>query len=180
MYENHLFDKLKPSERLEYELMDESNMVQLLRIFKEDDNPYVTEDYKDLKKLKKYYKEMQQLRITQSKLAGHDWFIRLKDTGTFIGVISIYELSRETINENDRKCSLGFAIGDAYQRHHYATEAIYNIFEFVKNELGRSLVLAYTQDGNLASKLLLQKIGFEDVTDEYMGGPDVRFYHLEI
>ncbi len=178
MYENHLFDKVKPSERLEYELVDESNVLKLLKIFKEDDNPYVTEDYKDLKKLKNYYSEMQQLRTTQSKLAGHDWLIKLKDSDTYIGVISIYGLSRETISDNDRKCSLGFAIGDAYQHHHYATEAIYNIFGFVKNDLGRSLVLAYIQDGNLASKLLLQKLGFEDVTNEYMGGPDVRFYHL--
>jgi len=42
------------------------------------------------------------------------------------------------------------------------------------------MYLAYIQDGNKPSKLLFQKLGFEDVTDEYMGGPDVRFYYLEI
>jgi len=180
MYENHLFDKVNPSKRLVYELVDETNVVKLLKIFKEDDNPYLTEDFKDLKKLKKYYKEMQEMRIKKSKHAGHDWLIRLKDSDTYIGVISIYELSREQIGDLDRKCSLGFAIGNNYQRNYYATEAVQNIFDFVKNNLGRSLVLAYIQDGNVPSKLLLQKLGFEDVTEEYMGGPDVRFYHLEI
>lgn len=102
MFENHLFDVVKPSVRLEYELVEESNVIKLLKIFKEDDNPYVTEDYKDLKKLKKYYKYMQQLRTSQSNLAGHDWLIKLKDTQTYIGVISIYELSRETINDHQR------------------------------------------------------------------------------
>jgi RimJ/RimL family protein N-acetyltransferase len=180
MYENHLFDKVKPSDRLVYELVDEINVNKLIKIFKEDDNPFVTEDYKDLKKLKKYYKEMQEMRMRKSKHAGHDWLIRLKDSDIYIGVISIYELSREQIGDLDRKCSLGFAIGNNYQRNYYATEAVQNIFDFVKNDLGRSLVLAYIQDGNLPSKLLLQKLGFEDVTEEYMGGPDVRFYHLEI
>lgn len=180
MFENHLFDVVKPSVRLEYELVEESNVIKLLKIFKEDDNPYVTEDYKDLKKLKKYYKYMQQLRTSQSNLAGHDWLIKLKDTQIYIGVISIYELSRETINDHDHKFTIGFAIGNAYHRNYYATEAILHLFDFAKNVLGKSLALAYIQDGNRPSKQLFQKLGFEDVTDEYMGGPDVRFYHLEI
>jgi RimJ/RimL family protein N-acetyltransferase len=180
MFENHLFDVVIPSARLEYELVEESNVIKLLNIFKEDDNPYVTEDYKDLKKLNKHYKYMQQLRTSQSKLAGHDWLIKLKDSQTYIGVISICELSRETINDNDRKFTIGFAIGNAYHRNHYATEAIFHLFDFAKKVLGRSLALAYIQDGNQPSKQLFKKLGFEDVTDEYTGGPDVRFYHLEI
>jgi RimJ/RimL family protein N-acetyltransferase len=180
MFENHLFDKVKPSARLEYELLNESNLNKLLQIFQEDDNPYVTEDYKDLKKLKKHYKYMQELRTSQSKLAGHDWLIKLNDTQTYIGVISIYELSRETINDNDCKFTIGFAIGNVYHRNYYATEAIIHFFNFAKDVLGRSLALAYIQDGNQPSKELFKKLGFEDVTDEYMGGPDVRFYHLEI
>ncbi|MBK8547785.1 MAG: GNAT family N-acetyltransferase [Saprospiraceae bacterium] len=180
MFENHLFDVVKPSVRLQYELVEESNVIKILKIFKENDNPYVTEDYKDLKKLKNYYNYMQELRTSQSKHAGHDWLIKLKDTQTYVGVISIYELSRETIKDNDRKFTLGFAIGNAYHRNYYATEAIIHFFDFVKDVLGRSLVLAYTQDGNKPSKLLFQKLGFEDVTDKYMGGPDMRFYHLEI
>ncbi|MBK9255441.1 MAG: GNAT family N-acetyltransferase [Saprospiraceae bacterium] len=175
-----MFDKVKPSERLRFELLVESNLVHLYRIFKENDNPYVTEDYKDFDKLKMYYADMQQLRTSQSKYAGYDWLLRLKDSETYIGVISIYDLSRETINDKDRKCSLGFAIGDAFRRKYFATESIQHIFNFVKNDLDRSLVLAYTNNENLASIRLLQKFGFEDVTDEYTGGSDIQFYHLEI
>ncbi|MGB4958541.1 MAG: GNAT family N-acetyltransferase [Saprospiraceae bacterium] len=163
-----------------YELVTQTNVLKLLKIFRKDNHPYVTEDYKDFKKLKKYYKDMQQLRDARSKLAGHDWLIRLKDIDTYIGIISIYELSREEIGDGDRKCTLGFAIGNNFHRKYYATEAVQNMFDYVKNDLGRSLVLAYTQDGNQPSKHMLKKLGFEDVTDEYMGGSDVRFYHLEI
>lgn len=170
--------EIPTTERLSYDLVTADNFLNILDLFKEDEHPYVSESYKDVKKLKEYFVNMEKMRQTRSKYAGQEWLIFHRADQRFIGIISLYDLSTETFNDNDQRCTLGFAINAPYRRNGYGEEAVKAIIDYAKNQMGRHIFLAYTSDSNTASKRLLNKLGFQDVTYQYMCGPDIRYYEM--
>lgn len=180
MIGNNPKDIIKPTNRLSYELVHNANLLKIPMIFKDDDNPFVIQAYKDVRKIKTYYKKLASTKNTDPNLIASDWLIKLKEKGTYIGIISIYDLSDDIFQDQHIKCSLGFAIRTDHQRQYYATEAINHFLDFINTHLERKLVIAYTQDGNTGTKSLLQKLGFEDVTHAYVSGPDVRYYQKDL
>ncbi|MEY3421433.1 MAG: hypothetical protein RIR48_1725 [Bacteroidota bacterium] len=172
--------EIPATECLSYELVTVTNYLKILNIFIEDEHPFVSDSYKEPNKLKVYFENMEKLRQSKSKYAGQEWLLYHRADQKYIGIVSLYDLSNETLNDNDQRCTLGFAISAPYRRQGYGNEAVKSLIHFSKNNLGRHLLLAYTHDSNPASKRLLTKLGFQDVTDQYICGPDIRYFSLEV
>lgn len=89
----------------------------------------------------------------------HRWIyelgIFLKDTNSFIGVISLYDVSKP-----DKKAKLGYWIGKSYRGKGYVSEAIIRILEFAFIELNLNKVSAKSLEENHISNNILQKMGF--------------------
>ncbi len=170
--------EIRDSAQLSYELVTSDNYLKILDIFTEDEHPFVSESYKERKKLKVYFGNMEKLRQSKSKYAGQEWMVFHRADQKYIGIVSLYDLSTEEYNDNDQRCTLGFAIHTAYRRKGYGSEAVKALIHYAKHSLGRPLALAYTHDSNPASKKILTKLGFQDVTGQYICGPDIRYFGL--
>jgi RimJ/RimL family protein N-acetyltransferase len=80
--------------------------------------------------------------------------IELKEEGKVIGTIGIGVLSRE-----HKQGIVGWALGVAYQRHGYATEAARAILEFGFKSLKFHRIIAKSDAKNTRSWLLMERIG---------------------
>lgn len=85
--------------------------------------------------------------------------ICLKDIGTIVGTISLSFHS--DLANNDDECELGYWIGKPYWNNGYATEAIEWIIEHAFNDLKLSRIWCGYYDGNIKSKHIQEKFGFE-------------------
>lgn len=93
-------------------------------------------------------------------LAGHagEWLslgIERKVQPGIIGEFAIHLLS-----EDERQAMFGFTIDAALQRQGYASEALRGVLDYLFGELNLHRVSAICDVENLASKSLLEKIGF--------------------
>lgn len=83
-----------------------------------------------------------------------DLAIELKEEKKVIGTIGIGVVSRE-----HRQGIVGWALGVAYQRKGYATEAARAIVEFGFSSLGLHRIIAKSDEKNTRSWLLMERIG---------------------
>lgn len=96
-------------------------------------------------------------RINKSIDEGQNvnWAITLKDSGTFIGLICLWNFSEDrTIAET------GYELNPDYHGQGYMNEALNCILNFGFTTLKLSMIEAYTQKGNTNSIRLLTKNGF--------------------
>ena len=96
-------------------------------------------------------------RINKSIDEGQNvnWAITLRDSGTFIGLICLWNFSEDrTIAET------GYELNPDYHGQGYMNEALNCILNFGFTTLKLSMIEAYTQKGNTNSIRLLTKNGF--------------------
>ena len=172
------FTNLPPTKRLEFEVLDEVNYLQIYELFGGDSNPYVIDDYKDLDKLEEYIDHQLYLNKNSTKKGACDWFVKLKETKETIGILNIHELSRETFNDNHKKCFIGYSISEKFRRQHYATEAVENLIHYAFTHFGMNKIVANVEKGNIASVELLLKFGFIDKTENYYFKDQDDYYEL--
>lgn len=87
--------------------------------------------------------------------------IVLKESGKVIGEIQAYS---EPVEPHDAASTLDtfspcWMLNEAYQGKGYAYEAAYAFFEYLFNEKGARLIYAYTEEENIASQHLCEKLG---------------------
>ncbi len=161
------FVNLEPTARLEFELLDDINYKEVFELFKEDDNPFVLEDYKNLEELDKYKNYILKDSRFSSKRGGCDWLVKLKQTNIYIGIINLYDMSRETFNDNHKKCMIGFNTNNAFRRKYYTSEAVQQLKKHIYEHFGRNKIIANVDKKNTASKKFLEKLGFKENTKAY-------------
>jgi ribosomal-protein-alanine N-acetyltransferase len=84
-----------------------------------------------------------------------NWAITLKDSGTFIGLICLWNFSEDrTIAET------GYELSPAYHSKGYMTEALQSVIDYGFSELNLTTITAYTHRENANSLHLLKKNGF--------------------
>lgn len=96
-------------------------------------------------------------RINKSVDEGQNinWAITLKDSGTFIGLICLWNFSDDnTIAET------GYELVQEYQGKGFMNEALMSVINYGFSSLQLSSIEAYTQKGNANSIKLLTKNGF--------------------
>jgi ribosomal-protein-alanine N-acetyltransferase len=93
-----------------------------------------------------------------------NWAITLKDSGTFIGLICLWNFSEDrTIAET------GYELSPDYYGKGYMNEALKSVLEYGFTNLNLTTIKAYTHMENSGSRKLLEKNGFvwnEGETDE--------------
>lgn len=93
-----------------------------------------------------------------------NWAITLKDSGTFIGLICLWNFS-----PNNTVAETGYELSPAYHGKGYMNEALQRVLDFGFKELNLTTIKAYTHRDNTNSLQLLKKNGFtwnEGETDE--------------
>jgi ribosomal-protein-alanine N-acetyltransferase len=96
-------------------------------------------------------------RINKSVDEGENinWAITLKDTGTFIGVICLWNFE-----ENNTIAETGYQLAADYHGKGYMSEALHCVMAYGFSILNLSTIKAYTHRENTKSLLLLKKNGF--------------------
>ena len=78
-----------------------------------------------------------------------------KDTDEMIGEI--------VVMPNDGTISLGYTISYAHHRQGYAYEALYALIELLHKMYPTWDFISFTDPGNLASRMLLEKLGYKNM-----------------
>ncbi len=174
-YFDTFFDKqLERSKRFEYVLLDKTNYNQINKMFTDDNNPFTEDFYKNGIELNRYF----EFYNSNIELRGRDWLVQSIENKEYVGVFHLFDLSCETINNRNKRCTIGFAIKPDCRRKYYATEVIIHILRYIFNQLPIEKVLAYTDKKNLAVCNLLKNTGFTFNPDDYMYSDTT--HHFEI
>jgi len=81
--------------------------------------------------------------------------VQLKDTGETIGACGLYK--RDNLDHPD----IGFAFLGEYSGKGYGYEAAAAVMEYAQTKLGIQKVLGFTLENNVASIMLLEKLGLQ-------------------
>lgn len=165
---------VSPSKRLEFELLDETNYKLINQMFSNDDSPFTELFYRREKELEEYF----QLYQTNLKLRGKDWLIKSIDKQEYVGMFHLYDLSRETVNNRNKRCCIGFAIKPESRRKYYASEAIVHFLDYIFTNLPIEKVLAYTDKDNTAVCKLLKNLQFKFNVDDYMYSETTHHFEM--
>lgn len=92
----------------------------------------------------------------------YTWGIELKETGELIGSISA--IFRQ---EDDERYEIGYAIGKDYWNNGYTTEALKCVMDYLINDIGIKKFICSHAKQNPASGVVMQKVGFKHVKDDY-------------
>ena len=98
------------------------------------------------------------------------WLVELKDSETPIGICGL--LKRETLSDVD----IGFAFLPQYRSKGYAFESAAAVMRYGRNVLGLRRVVAITNEENIDSLRVLEKIGmsFDRMIRLSEEGPEIR------
>lgn len=160
-------------------MLSESNYLEIYEMFKNDESEFVQKGYKDKTSLEEYLDYQLNYNRYSPKKCSCDWFYKLKDGGEYIGLLNMYELSRETFANNHKKCMIGFTTKKEFRRKYFTTEAVKSLIEHVFNAYDLEKVIANTNKTNEASKKLMEKIGFKDVTEDFYYAESYDFFEYK-
>ncbi len=172
------FPELLPSERLLYCPLDYNNYLTLNELFLDDDSPHTNPEFKQLERIEQYVVSLLEFAQYSPKRCGKDWIIHLADSNLPIGVIHLYDLTKETRLNNHLNCTIGFAIAAPYRRNGYAFEAVYHLLQYIFNNFDLTHILAYTTHDNVPSQQLLQKLRFKRNDQDYSHPDHYAFFEL--
>lgn len=161
------FLDLPDSEKLSYEMLSLENHYAVPKMFSEENNPFVIDEYKDEDKFSQYTQYHLNYNRFSPKNGGCDWLFKLKDSEEYIGILNVYDLNRENIADRHLRCTIGFNTRIECRRKGYTLEAVKHLLEYIPDQFGRTIVLAYTHKNNYPSINLLMKLGFVNKSDEY-------------
>lgn len=169
------FPVLPPSLRLKYVPLDYSNYHTLHELFGEDDNRFVNVEFKEKERIGIYVVDLREFAKYSPKRGAFDWLIYLDDQA--VGVIHLYDLTREKRDDKYKRCTIGFSIAKAYRRNGFASEAIHHLTTYVFEHFADiDKVIAYTFPDNIASIGVLQKLGFAPNSSDYLFSERYSFF----
>ncbi len=105
-----------------------------------------------------FRRRLRQTAVEWSEDAGYGLLILRQEDDAILGGINLSNVRRGVA----QAVNLGYWIGEPYARHGYMTEALYVLFPFAFDRLGLHRIEAACLPHNLASRGLLQKVGFRE------------------
>ncbi len=161
------FEALPTSERMSYEMINETNFLEVYDLFKEDENPFISEGYRNLDQFSQYVEYQLNYHRFTPKKAACDWLMRLKKTGQCIGLVNLFDLSRPSFGVDPDSCMIGFCTHHSFRRSYYTYEAVQTLLEYIFENYGVKHVVANSLKQNYASEALLEKLGFVQQTEGF-------------
>jgi len=163
-----------PSQRLEYEALDEKNYRIIGKMFKNETSKFADEIYTVKKELEEYFVFYQ----THLKYRGKDWLVKTIDNKEYVGIFHLYDFSRETVNNRDKKCTIGFAVAPEYRRKYYAAEIITHLLNYIFTNLPMIRVLACSDIDNIPAAKLLESINFKFNPSDYFDSENTNHFEM--
>jgi RimJ/RimL family protein N-acetyltransferase len=170
--------EVTPSVRLVFEPLSYQNGMQLFDIFKNDDNQFVDERFKNEEEVEDYLASMLEYACFSTKRAAFDWLIKLETTGEYIGVFHLHDLSNQVFGSENRKASIGYAVGKAFRGHGFATETVAHFSDFIFKNSSIIKLLVYTEHDNLGSIRLMQTLNWQYTDEKYVYSDDYAYFEL--
>ena len=153
------FPEIKALGNIQFELLTQANAVSLFGLFANDLSPFVDDRFKDLVSAQNYARFLELCGGYQGKHGSADWLFKLD--GRYVGVLHLYDLSRETVCQNNKRAWIGFATSESFRNQGLTTRALrhylQSIFDYYKQI---DFIHAMTMPDNFAAKKLLRKTGF--------------------
>ena len=87
--------------------------------------------------------------------AGFQWGVERKDDGRLLGTCTLFSL-----HVANQRAELGYALGSAYWRRGYMSEALAALFDYAFGPMGLRRLEADVDPRNAASLGLIQSLGF--------------------
>jgi len=172
------WNNLPPTERLDFELLSTSNYGRVLELFQEDTSSFVQEDYKTLAALEEYVDYQLNYAYYSPKRGGCDWLFKLKNNHQYIGILNLYELSKETFADNHKKCMIGYCTVEEQRRKGYTKEAVSNLIDYAFGDLNIEKIIAKTEKENYGSKAFLAALNFREEIEKYYYSELFDFFEL--
>lgn len=106
---------------------------------------------------------------------GTRWGIVVHETGMLVGTVGLFRWNRSW-----RNCVLGYELGRDAWGHGYMTEALHAVLEYGFNVMALHRVQAEIHPDNLASKKLVERVGFrKEGTHRQQGYWGGQYHDLE-
>ncbi len=169
------FPPLQPSVRLHYRPLDYDNYHILHELFAAEDNPFINLEFKEKERIGIYVVDLREFAKFSPKRGAFDWLIYQGDQP--IGVLHLFDLSRERANGKNKRCTIGFSIGKEFRRNGFASEAISHQVEYIFEHFQDiERIIAYTFPNNEASIGVLRKLGFAPNSKDYLSTDRYSFF----
>jgi hypothetical protein len=110
MIQPFFLPKVGPSVYLDFEPLSYENGLQLWTLFKDDDNEFVDERFRSVEETADYVACMLEYARYSRRRAAFDWLLKSKETGEYVGVFHLHDLSNEVFGGANQKVSVGYAI----------------------------------------------------------------------
>ncbi|MBD0350841.1 MAG: GNAT family N-acetyltransferase [Flavisolibacter sp.] len=166
IYTYFSFPDIPPTPELCFEKLNEQNFEQLFFLFENDDSRFVYEHFKTHLGAKEYTEYLVQYGTTTPKHGGQDWFVKLT-SGTYVGILHLYDLSLETFGQNHKRAWIGFATKKTFRNKGITTKAVQHFINYIFNYYPSiDFIHAMVEEENTASENLLLKCGFVVDTTE--------------
>lgn len=88
------------------------------------------------------------------------WNLYLIEDAQFIGNVDIRSETKDF-----KQCEIGYVIGEPFQNKGYATECVNDVINYMKNKFSTQTVYAKYFESNIASSRVLEKNGFEIISN---------------
>jgi RimJ/RimL family protein N-acetyltransferase len=171
------FPAMPRSRRLRFKRVEKKDGDAIFNAFCRDDNPFVSIEFKDREKANDWA-DYSATGAFRSKHAGCDWLM-YDDNNRLVGLLHYYDLSRETFNNNHKRCSIGITIAAPFRRQGYGEEAVVALLRYIlTKQPDIDHILAYTDKRNTASASLFRKLGFSENVTDYLRHDDFYYFTL--
>ena len=112
-------------------------------------------------------------KIVSNTVVSYYWVITLPPSDTLVGTICLFD-----VNNNNRRCELGFELITGFQGKGIMTEALKAVIDFAFQHLGISAITAAVHQDNHRSRILLDRFEFDPTEDQTDSDPDVKILML--
>jgi ribosomal-protein-alanine N-acetyltransferase len=118
---------------------------------------YLTTRTEDFYTLEYQLNSIKSALVSEAQDEGYFWGVFLRSSDDLIGIISLSEVERGSL----QSCWLGYSLDQAQNGRGYTTEAVRLVLDHGFRELGLHRIEAGVMPRNLGSIRVLEKAGFE-------------------
>ena len=108
------FSAMPPSRNIVFERLHFDNREVVLEMFEGDDSPFVDPAFKAPDPLYAYVAAQWICGPYSPKQGAADWIVHTRDQEP-VGLLHVYDVSRETWALNDRRCSIGYVVAESFR-----------------------------------------------------------------
>jgi RimJ/RimL family protein N-acetyltransferase len=178
MRQKFLLPNVPPSVRLDFEPLSYENGIKLWSIFKDDTNPFVDERFQTVEETADYVACMLEYAQFSRKRAAFDWLLKSKETGEYIGVFHLHDLSNEVFGGANQKATMGYAIGEKHRSQGFAKEAITHATKFLFENTNKIRLLIYSKKTNTNSIRLMESLNWQRNDAQYVYSEEYAYFEM--